>query len=72
MKVGSDTVQQNQFYTLVLSANETEDGVAIEATDDTTEFILVAGAPLDQTVVQYGPFVMTTREEIQETLVDCQ
>ncbi|KAF7984053.1 hypothetical protein HWV62_17589 [Athelia sp. TMB] len=30
----------------------------------------VAGAPLDQTVVQYGPFVMTTREEIQKTLLD--
>jgi len=72
LKVGSDTVQQNHFYTLVLSANDNEDGVAIEATDDTTEFILVAGAPLDQTVVQYGPFVMTTREEIQKTLVDYQ
>lgn len=32
----------------------------------------VAGEPLDQTVFQYGPFVMTTREEIQKTLLDCQ
>ena len=30
----------------------------------------VAGEPLDQTVVQYGPFVMTTHAEIQQTLVD--
>ena len=27
---------------------------------------------MDQTVFQYGPFVMTTREEIQNTLMDCK
>ena len=32
----------------------------------------VAGEPLDQTVFQYGPFVMTSREEIQQTLLDCE
>lgn len=31
-----------------------------------------AGEPLDQTVFQYGPFVMTTHEEIQKTLIDCK
>ena len=31
----------------------------------------VAGDPLDQPVVQYGPFVMTSREEIQKTFLDC-
>jgi hypothetical protein len=32
----------------------------------------IAGEPLDQEVVQYGPFVMTTREEVQKTLLDCK
>lgn len=32
----------------------------------------IAGEPLDQSVMQYGPFVMTTREEIMETLQDCK
>jgi len=32
----------------------------------------IAGEPLDQGVVQYGPFVMTTKEEIQETFKDCK
>lgn len=72
LKVGSDETQQERFYNLVLSAKENETGVSIEATNDDTEFILVAGAPLDQTVFQYGPFVMTTREEIQKTLLDYQ
>lgn len=37
-----------------------------------SSFIKVAGEPLDQTVFQYGPFVMTTREEVQKTLLDCE
>lgn len=32
----------------------------------------VAGEPLDQEVVQYGPFVMTSKEEIQKTFIDCE
>lgn len=32
----------------------------------------IAGEPLDQTVFQYGPFVMTNRQEIQDTLMDCK
>ena len=34
--------------------------------------IQIAGEPLDQTVMQYGPFVMTNREEIVQTLQDCK
>ncbi|KAK8950125.1 hypothetical protein KSP40_PGU015280 [Platanthera guangdongensis] len=35
-------------------------------------FMLIAGQPLNEPVVQYGPFVMNTREEIQQTLEDYQ
>ena len=30
----------------------------------------ISGEPLDQTVYQYGPFVMTTRDEIEKTVMD--
>ncbi|KAL1591758.1 RNA pol II transcription cofactor [Paraconiothyrium brasiliense] len=33
-------------------------------------FILVAGQPLNQPVVQYGPFVMTSRAEIEQAVSD--
>jgi redox-sensitive bicupin YhaK (pirin superfamily) len=33
-------------------------------------FILVAGRPLGEPIVQYGPFVMSTREEIDQALAD--
>jgi hypothetical protein len=32
--------------------------------------VLIAGLPLDQKVVQYGPFVMNTEAEVQQALMD--
>ncbi|TFY66148.1 hypothetical protein EVG20_g4942 [Dentipellis fragilis] len=68
--VGSDPTVHNQFYTLVLSAKGEETGVSITATADNTDFVLIAGEPLDQEVVQYGPFVMTSNAEIQQAIFD--
>jgi len=72
IKVGNDELPSEAFHTLVLSNESEQNGVTLTADKDDTEFILVAGEPLDQTVYQYGPFVMTSREEIQKTLVDYQ
>lgn len=33
-------------------------------------FILVAGRPIGEPIVQYGPFVMNTRDEIEQALAD--
>jgi len=68
--VGNDTLPHDAFHTLVFSNNDDETGVKLTAAQGDTELILVAGEPLDQPVVQHGPFVMTNREEIQKTLID--
>ncbi|KAN0063266.1 RNA pol II transcription cofactor [Thecaphora frezii] len=67
-----------RYHTMVLS-NDTTSGAsgvwvenASEDKEDEARFILVAGEPLTQGVVQYGPFVMTNRAEIQQTLLDFQ
>jgi redox-sensitive bicupin YhaK (pirin superfamily) len=37
-----------------------------------TEALLLQGKPIGEPVVHYGPFVMTTREEIRQAIVDYQ
>ena len=46
------------------------DQVGIEAGTEGARFILVAGRPIGEPVVQYGPFVMNTREEIEQAFAD--
>lgn len=46
------------------------EAVRIEAGSRGVRFLLLTGKPLGEPVVQYGPFVMNTREEIEQTLAD--
>ena len=44
--------------------------VAIAAGDQGARFILVAGKPIREPIVQYGPFVMNTRAEVDQAMAD--
>lgn len=46
------------------------DAVEIVASSAGARFILVAGRPIGEPVVQYGPFVMNSREEIEQAVAD--
>jgi hypothetical protein len=46
------------------------DTAEIEADRGGARLILVAGRPLGEPVVQYGPFVMNSREEIEQAFAD--
>jgi len=46
------------------------DIVRVEAGPEGAHFLLLAARPLREPVVQYGPFVMNTREEIEQALAD--
>jgi redox-sensitive bicupin YhaK (pirin superfamily) len=46
--------------------------IEITSGDEATECLLLQGTPIGETVVQYGPFVMNTREEIQQAFDDYQ
>jgi redox-sensitive bicupin YhaK (pirin superfamily) len=47
-----------------------EGSAVIRATDGPARFLLLAARPLHEPVVQYGPFVMNTREEIEQAVAD--
>jgi len=49
-----------------------EGDVEVKAGKDGARFILLAGKPIGEPVVQYGPFVMNTREEIEQAIRDYQ
>jgi redox-sensitive bicupin YhaK (pirin superfamily) len=46
------------------------DGDSLEAhtTESPVRFLMVSGKPLNEPIARYGPFVMNTREEIEQTL----
>ncbi|KAI0479339.1 RmlC-like cupin domain-containing protein [Xylariaceae sp. FL0804] len=51
------------------------DAVSVEVPADAAapaRFVIVAGQVLDQKVVQYGPFVLNTPEEVRQALFDYQ
>ena len=50
------------------------DGAAVHAAAgaEGARFLLLAAKPLREPVVQYGPFVMNTREEIEQAIADYQ
>jgi len=48
------------------------DAVRIEAGPDGARLLLLAGKPIGEPVVQYGPFVMNTHQEIEQAIRDYQ
>lgn len=48
------------------------DEVLLTAGSAGARFLLLAAAPIGEPVVQYGPFVMTTRAEIERAIADYQ
>jgi redox-sensitive bicupin YhaK (pirin superfamily) len=48
------------------------DQIEVRAREDAVRFLLVAGRPLREPIVRYGPFVMNTKAEIEQTLRELQ
>ena len=46
--------------------------IAAQTHDEAGRFILLAGKPIREPIVQHGPFVMNTMDEIREAITDYQ
>jgi len=64
---GSTPLKEGQM--VVLSPRGSE--VQVQADEDSL-VLLLSGEPIDEPVVGYGPFVMNTRDEINQALIDFQ
>jgi len=73
-KFGVGNLTSAEKYQMVVFEQE-GDEVHVEVDANATQnghFILVAGQPLDQKVVQYGPFVLNSQEEVYQAIMDFQ
>ncbi|MCJ1226234.1 hypothetical protein MMC12_002884 [Toensbergia leucococca] len=71
--VGKDQTTVGQYHNVVFEQKGDSVSAEVEKTSgEDGRFILVAGLPLDQKVVQYGPFVLTSQEEVYQAMLDYQ
>ena len=53
----------------ILANDAATDGVTVQASGE-ARFLLIAGQPLREPIVQYGPFVMNSQQEIYQAIQD--
>lgn len=63
---------QNVARHSLVAADTEEDAFDFVAGKAGARFIVVSGKPVHEPIVQHGPFVMNTREEIDQALLDYQ
>ncbi|GAB5587844.1 RNA pol II transcription cofactor [Umbelopsis nana] len=66
---GGDKHKSEPHHTLVLSDNGGT-YIPVESMSDDCRFVVIAGEPIKEPIVQYGPFVMNTEQEIYKAFAD--
>lgn len=71
VRIGEDA-PSNRLMPQVAGELSDGDFVEISALNQPAAFLLVAAKPLHESIVQYGPFVMNTQDEITQAIIDYQ
>lgn len=69
---GTTATQQQALPTHSLVTFTAGEKIAFQAQSEGAKLIVVGGKPIDEPIVQYGPFVMNTRDEIESAIRDFQ
>lgn len=76
LQVGEEATPVDKHNTVVLSCENDQNGVLLsrpDGTDEETRLVLIAGEPMpDNTTIQHGPFVVNSRKEVVEAIMDYQ
>ena len=67
LKIGGEHIDVNHTFSL-----HADKEVTIENGSEEGHFLFLQGKPIGEPVAQYGPFVMNTQEEIQDTMREYQ
>ena len=63
ISIGDQLIGVNQLVEL-----EADQEITLSNGSTSSQFLVLEGVPINEPVVQHGPFVMNTREEIQQTM----
>lgn len=65
-------IDAGPHYTITLSQGGGEDGLVVRAGGGGASFVVVGARPIGEPIVQHGPFVMCTAQEIRQAIQDFQ
>ena len=71
VSVNGQTIESGQMVVFERSVGSVKIEANLE-TDVSPQLLIIGGAPLNEPIVRYGPFVMNTREQIVEAVNDYQ
>ncbi|GAB7365190.1 hypothetical protein MBLNU230_g6276t1 [Neophaeotheca triangularis] len=69
---GAEMRQVQQYHNTVFEQKGDAVVMSVPEDGEAARLILVAGLPLDQKIVQYGPFVVTDTQQIRQAMFDYQ
>jgi len=58
--------------TAVVLKKDDNDVLVVETKEESSKFIVIAGQPMNEPIVSYGPFVLSNEEQLEQTFEDFQ